>query len=71
MEKGFQSKETRKGIFLKYTILVILWNINWALIEYFHSLVFQNIVSLVIVPFLALISYLTSEVLRLQKLTYE
>ena len=62
-KRVFKVRELRKGIFLKYMILVIfLWNINWFLIEYFHSFgISKNIVSLVIVPFLALISYLTQK----------
>ena len=62
-KRVFKIRKLRKGIFLKYFILVIcLWNINWLLIDYFHSFgISKNIVSLVIVPFLALISYLTQK----------
>ena len=62
-KRVFKVRELRKGIFFKYTVLVIfLWNINWFLIEHFHSFgISKNIVSLVIVPFLALISYLTQK----------
>ena len=47
----------------KYFILVIfLWNINWILIEFFHSFGFsKSIIALVIVPFLALISYISQK----------
>ena len=62
-KKVFNVRKLKIEIFLKYLILVLLlWNINWTLIDYFHSFgISKNIVSLVIVPFLALISYLTQK----------
>ena len=62
-KKVFNLKKLKIEIFLKYLILVfLLWNMNWMLIDYFHSFgISKNIVSLVIVPFLALISYLTQK----------
>ncbi len=59
-KKVFKFKRLRIENIFKYFILVIfLWNINWILIEYFHSFgISKNIVSLVIIPFLALTSYI-------------
>ncbi len=58
-KKVFRLKILKKKYFLKYLILFIfLWNINWIVIEFFHSFgISKNLVSLVIIPFLALISY--------------
>ena len=62
-KRVFRVKKLKIRIFLKYFILVMfLWNTNWKLIEYFHSFgISKNIGSLVIVPFLALISYFTQK----------
>tara|TARA_Y100000739_G_C20573082_1_gene448788 strand:- start:174 stop:554 length:381 start_codon:yes stop_codon:yes gene_type:complete len=62
-KKVFNVRKLKIIIFIKYLILVILlWNINWILIEYFHSFgISKNIASLVIVPFLALISYVSQK----------
>ena len=61
--KVFRFKILRRRIFIKYLILIILlWNINWILIEIFHYFgISKNIVALVIVPFLALVSYLSQK----------
>ena len=52
-KRVFKVRELRKGIFLKYMILVIfLWNINWFLIEYFHSFGISKILYLLLLfPF--------------------
>ena len=62
-KRVFRVNKLKIKIFLKYFLLVIfLWNTNWNLIEYFHSFgISKNIASLVIVPFLALISYFTQK----------
>lgn len=61
--KVFRFKLERINTFIKYLILVIfLWNSNWILIEIFHSFgISKNIIAIVIVPFLALISYLSQK----------
>lgn len=63
--KVFRFKILRIKIFIKYFILIILlWNINWILIEIFYYFgISKNIIALVIVPFLALISYLSQKYL--------
>ena len=62
-KKVFKVRKLKKEIFLKYLILVLLlWNMNWMLIDYFYSFgISKNIASLVIVPFLALISYVSQK----------
>ena len=62
-KRVFRVNKLKIKIFLKYFLLVMfLWNTNWKLIEYFHSFgISKNIASLVIVPFLALISYFTQK----------
>ena len=62
-KKVFKVRKLKIGIFLKYLILVLLlWNMNWMLIDYFYSFgISKNIASLVIVPFLALISYVSQK----------
>lgn len=62
-KKVFIVRNLKIIVFIKYLILVIiLWNMNWILIEYFHSFgISKNIASLVIVPFLALISYVSQK----------
>ena len=62
-KKVFKVRKLKIKIFLKYLILVLLlWNMNWMLIDYFYSFgISKNIASLVIVPFLALISYVSQK----------
>lgn len=62
-KKVFRISKFKIKILIKYLILVLfLWNTNWILIEYFYSYgISKNIISLVIVPFLALISYLSQK----------
>ena len=62
-KKVFKVKNLRINNFFKYLILVIcLWNTNWILIEFFHTFeISRNIVALVIIPFLALISYISQK----------
>ena len=62
-KKVFGLRILKSELFCKYLILVIfLWNINWISIEFFHSFgISKNLVSLVIVPFLALISYISQK----------
>ena len=57
----FRKKLLRIKFLLKYIILLFsLWNINWILIEIFHYFgISKNTIALVIIPFLALISYLS------------
>ena len=61
--KVFLNKNWRLKILLKYLILVIfLWNLNWLLIELFHSFgLSKNLASIIIVPLLALLSYLSQK----------
>lgn len=61
--KVFLNKNWRPQILLKYLILVIfLWNLNWLLIEFFHSFgLSKNLASIIILPLLALISYLSQK----------
>ena len=61
--KVFRLKKLRIENFIKYFLLVLfLWNINWILIEFFHSFGFsKSIIALVIIPFLALISYISQK----------
>ena len=61
--KVFKIKKLMIKFLFKYFILVILlWNINWILIEYFYSLgISKNFFALVLVPFLALISYISQK----------
>ena len=61
--KVFRFKILRRKIFIRYFILIILlWNLNWILIEIFYYFgISKNIIALVIVPFLALISYLSQK----------
>tara|TARA_B100000242_G_scaffold277191_1_gene233648 strand:+ start:1937 stop:2317 length:381 start_codon:yes stop_codon:yes gene_type:complete len=62
-KKVFKKKYMGFSNFTKYFFLIILlWNTNWIFIEFFHSFgISKNIVALVIVPFLALISYLSQK----------
>lgn len=62
-KKVFRLKKLRIENFIKYSLLVIfLWNINWIIIEFFYSFGFtKSIIALVIVPFLALISYISQK----------
>ena len=62
-KKVFGLRILKNEFFWKYLILVIfLWNINWITIDFFNSFgISKNLVSLVIVPFLALISYLSQK----------
>ena len=58
-KKVFNINKLRKSHFINYLILnVILWNLNWILINF---LIFQNISknisALLVVPFLALLSF--------------
>ena len=61
--KVFRLKNLGIKNFIKYLLLVIcLWNLNWILIEFFYSFdISRNIAALVIVPFLALISYISQK----------
>ena len=61
--KVFRLKKLRIKNFIKYFLLVLfLWNTNWILIEFFHSFGFsKSIIALVIIPFLALISYISQK----------
>ena len=61
--KVFRLKNLGIKNFIKYLLLVIcLWNFNWILIEFFYSFdISRNIAALVIVPFLALISYISQK----------
>ena len=62
-KKVFRLKKLRIDNFIKYSLLVIfLWNINWIIIEFFYSFGFtKSIIALVIIPFLALISYISQK----------
>ena len=62
-KKVFRLKKLKIENFTKYFLLVIfLWNINWIIIEFFHSFGFnKSIIALVIIPFLALISYISQK----------
>ena len=62
-KKVFRLKKLKIENFTKYFLLVIfLWNINWITIDFFNSFgISKNLVSLVIVPFLALISYVSQK----------
>ena len=62
-KKVFRLKKLEIRNFVKYFLLVIfLWNINWIIIELFHSFGFnKSIIALVIIPFLALISYISQK----------
>jgi hypothetical protein len=62
-KKVFRLKKLEIRNFVKYFLLVIfLWNINWIIIEFFHSYGFnKSIIALVIFPFLALISYISQK----------
>jgi len=62
-KKVFRLKKLKIENFTKYFLLVIfLWNINWIIIEFFHTFGFnKRIIALVIIPFLALISYISQK----------
>jgi hypothetical protein len=62
-KKVFGLRILKTEFFCKYLILIIfLWNINWISIDFIHSFgISKNLVSLVIVPFLALISYVSQK----------
>ena len=62
-KKVFRIKKLKKENLTKYFFLVIiLWNTNWIFIEIFHSVgISKNICALVIIPFLALLSYLSQK----------
>ena len=68
-KKVFRLKKLRIENFIKYIFLVLfLWNINWILIEFFHSFGFtKSIIALVIIPFLALISYISQKFIVFKK----
>ena len=61
--KVFEIRVFRLINLSKYTLLnLILWFLNWKTIELFHSYGFsKNIVALILIPFLALISYLAQK----------
>ena len=62
-KKVFGLRILKNEFFWKYLILVIfLWNINWITIDFFNSFgISKNLVSLLIIPFLALISYVSQK----------
>ena len=62
-KKVFGLRILKNEFFWKYLILVIfLWNINWIIIDFFNSFgISKNLVSLLIIPFLALISYVSQK----------
>ncbi len=62
-KKVFRVRKMSINNFISYFLLtILLWNMNWKLIEHFHSFgISKNIVSLLIIPFLALISYVTQK----------
>ena len=68
-KKVFRLKKLRIENFIKYFLLVLfLWNTNWTLIEFFHSFGFnKSIIALVIIPFLALISYISQKLIVFKK----
>lgn len=59
-KKVFQVKYLRKKQYLKYLISnFIIWNINWILIISLNSYnISKNIAALIVIPFLALISFM-------------
>ena len=59
-KKVFQVKYFRKAQYLKYLISnFIIWNINWILIIGLNSYnISKNIAALIVIPFLALISFM-------------
>tara|TARA_Y100000991_G_C21934666_1_gene332414 strand:- start:209 stop:613 length:405 start_codon:yes stop_codon:yes gene_type:complete len=58
-KKVFGIKSLKNIYFLKYILLnVIIWNLNWIVINNINSYnISKNIASLILIPFLALISF--------------
>ena len=58
-KKVFGVKSLRNIYFLKYIFLnIVIWNLNWIVINNINSYnISKNIASLILVPFLALISF--------------
>ena len=59
-KKVFHVKYFRRAQYLKYLISnFIIWNINWILISGLNSYnISKNIAALIVIPFLALISFM-------------
>ena len=58
--KVFKVKCLSKNRYFRYIFLhIFLWNINWLLIDFINSYnVSKNLAALIVLPFLAVISYL-------------
>ena len=59
----FKIKNFKISYLIKYIFLHLsLWNLNWLLIEFFYNYNFsKNMVSLLLVPFLAFLSYFSQK----------
>ena len=58
-KKVFRINKLSKLYFMKYFLLsIIIWNLNWLLINFIHSYnISKNLASIILIPFLALFSY--------------
>ena len=58
-KKVFRINKLSRLYFIKYFLLsIIIWNLNWLLINFIHSYnISKNLASILLVPFLALFSY--------------
>ena len=62
-KKVFIVKSLKKVFFIRYLFLhIFLWNVNWLLINYLNSFnLSKNFASFLLIPWLALISFLTQK----------
>ena len=62
-KKVFKVKYLNKKHFIKYFLLsIIVWNINWLTINYVSMFIYsKNIIALLLVPPLALVSYISQK----------
>ena len=59
-KKVFEVKYLRKRYYFKYLIInFFLWNMNWIFISFLNSFnISKNLSALIVIPFLALISFM-------------
>ena len=62
-KKVFKIKNFSQLYFIKYLFLtVLIWNINWILINFIHSYnISKNLAAFILIPFLALFSYFSQK----------
>ena len=68
-KKVFKVKVLKKKQFLKYSIMhFLIWNINWFFIDTINTNGFsKNLAAFLIIPFLALVSYLCQNFIIFKK----